>query len=72
MVKPEPQNLPTYLAPVSKLDDNVNDFNVKTEMHENNNQFGGGMQGVHGGHNGGYGHAHDDDNERPINIKDDG
>ncbi|KAK5137124.1 hypothetical protein LTR08_000629 [Meristemomyces frigidus] len=59
------------------------DFKIKPEDNDvKHDIFGANMQGVqsmNGGHNGsgygggyGGGHGHDDDNERPINIKDDG
>ncbi|KAK6381220.1 hypothetical protein LTR65_000949 [Meristemomyces frigidus] len=78
-VKAELQSDSVYPEPATKQEDHGDDFNIKTEMNDNHNPYGGGemqgLQGMNAGNNGGYGdsgHAHGEDNERPISIKDDG
>lgn len=79
-VKAEPQSDSAYPEPTAtKQEDDGIDFNIKTEANEGHNPYAGDMQGMQGmdaGHNnggyGGGGHTHDEDNERPIYIKDDG
>ncbi|KAK0893466.1 hypothetical protein LTR02_012821 [Friedmanniomyces endolithicus] len=61
-----------------KDEPNGDDFNVKTEYDDGNQQYGNAMQGVdHTGQSGGYGDGgqgrhHSEDRDRPIHIKDDG
>ncbi|KAK0954638.1 hypothetical protein LTS01_023805 [Friedmanniomyces endolithicus] len=77
-IKAEPQNDSAIPDAAPKDEPNGDDFNVKTEYDDGNQQYGNAMQGVdHTGQSGGYGDGgqgrhHSEDRDRPIHIKDDG
>ena len=77
-VKAEPQSDSVIPEAAPQPDEAGDDFNIKTDFDDGDNQFAGGaMQGLDtSGQMGGYGDGghmrHSEDRDRPIQIKDDG